>query len=300
MKTWVIGTAWWLFFTLSVATVATAQSIRGYTPLGVSPAFSPPSVPFSPDLRDIPKLAPECQNIPSVAEIQRGFRLNEMLLTSSVALKLDIAFVSLGTTQNQLVFVQDFSRTKECLATDGNTVLLYGQTIRTVITLSDWSRKGGLSLPFIAADAELNNKRHLINIDVRGFTNPEMVRAANELSGKVMNVENYAKFSSIQKRLTDLAADQNTVHHVERLGVIANIDEGSTKQALAISFAVKQIERGRSCFEAIDRFRDRNAITEIAIRDAYTTLVGACDASSPDTVAKAKAKQYLLGLKVNY
>lgn len=243
---------------------------------------------------------PECTPAPLLNDVSGNFDYRRTLLSSSAAVKLGIPVSNVTSSGNQMVLVQDYSRTKECLATDSQTRLLYGQTIRTVITIANFDAQANLTLPAIAASATISGKSNSIQIQIMGFSNPQIPTIIAGIAGKELNVESYGEFAKIHSDLIKLTADAGTTQTMSRIGIIANEEPDNLKSNVVASFALQQIKDGKSCNEAKAKFKQPTEPWSKAIDQTYSLLMGQCSSATPSNQQKSQASDHLQGLKVQY
>jgi hypothetical protein len=250
---------------------------------------------------DKPAIFPECSPAPAVSDIGGTMNYKRALISNSAAFKLGMPVGGGGSAEgNQMVFVQDYARTKECLATDGLTRLLYGQTIRTIITIANYDTQASLTLPAIAASATISGKSNSVQIQVFGFNNDKIQKLVSSISDKELNVETYATFAKIQGDLIALTTEAGTNQSMERLGIVTSEEPDNLKSNVVAAFALQQIKDGRSCNDAKSKFKEPAAPAASAIGQAYVFITSTCTSVAPTAAQKEKATDYLQGLRVKY
>lgn len=248
---------------------------------------------------DKPAIFPECTSVPTVTDLPTGFTAQQVVMSRNAALKLGLPVGNGSLIANQMVLVQDYSRSKECLATDGKSRLLYGQTIRTVITISNMETQANLSLPAVAANATIAGKSNSVKIDVLGFNNSKMTEAASKIFGKELNVESFGLFSGIQAELVGLIVAPETSSSVERLGVVTADSPNSFGESVATAYALQLIKDGKSCTQAKSSYKDGKSLdANIAIEQVYAYLSDECKDTAPTGVARARATEYLGSVRI--
>ncbi len=229
-----------------------------------------------------------------------GFEYTSSLLTVSEAASLNVPFFKGSGGQNAMVVVRDYMASLPCTASDAKTVLSYGHTIRTIITIGDYQTKLGTSLPVIAADATLNRKSTKLNIQVKGLTNAKFTGLVANLAGKDFTVETYAEYMSVESQMVRLISDSETKATPTLLGTvdITHFDNFQLTAAPAISWAMTQIVAKRSCDQALSDYSDPGAVLpRSAIVATYRSIAGRCDSTAPDDAHKDIALQFLAGRK---
>jgi|GEM_PF-2867136 len=264
----------------------TVASVRGET------ASSPATVESAAAL-------PTCSPVPPLPSIQgNSLTYHQSLMSRAAAAQLGLIGGSVGGSTDNLVVVRDYSRTVPCLATDGRTTLVYGQALRTVISVTSFEAQAGMSLQALAANATISGKNSSVTVQIVGFESAPMRAVIASIAGKELNVETYADFASIEARLLALVDSPSTTQSVQRLGLMSDQSESGLRTSIATAFAVYQIQRGRSCTAAKSDFRDSTPEAGANIEATYTNLAGGCNAAAPSPVARARAQQILAGIKV--
>lgn len=245
----------------------------------------------------------ECTTPPTITDIGGDFELNRYVMTRSAAGKLGIV-AGIGSTNTegsgeQLLAVFDFSRSKECLATDGKTRVVYGQAVRTVMTFTSAENKTDITFPLIAASATVAGKSSSVSVKNIGFNDPAMASKAAAMSAISLSVESYSEFSKLHKELIDIATAAATQKQVQRLGIVPNVDDDELKETLPTAFALQAIKDGKSCDWAKQKLNMANDTNSVkALSSTYIYLTGTCSGVSPNSDARSKAGQYLKGMSV--
>jgi hypothetical protein len=195
---------------------------------------------------------------------------------------------------NTRVLVQDWTRSKPCLSTDGKTQLIYGQGIRIVATIADIDAKTDLSLAAIAAQATLNNKSSNIQAMVIGIPDAAVALEATTLLGP-LTVENFSKKSEIAQSLAAKAV-ASTTGTSEFLGIRQSAPDIGAQ--IAGAFAIQSVADRKSCLDAKGKFPSVDPVRVSAIEAVYVAITGTCSTAQPTEVHKALAKDALVGFKV--
>lgn len=233
-----------------------------------------------------------CTTPPQLSELATKINTTSMALSSAAKLGLPVGGVGMST--NGRVLVQDWTRSKPCLSTDGQTKLLYGQAARIVASISEIDANTDLTFATIAAQATLNRKASSVQAELIGIDNDEAQQEAATLLGP-LDVENFADKSAVAEKLAQLALATPS-GKAEFLGVVQ--DAPDLNLQVAAAYAVQQVASRRSCMDARQRLRDATVPVIGTIEGVYVSLMGTCDSTQPSAVAKATAEAALMGLKV--
>lgn len=241
-----------------------------------------------------------CPNPPSSTEVlDSGFSYQDSLLTTSEAASLSIPFVKIDGSSNTVVLVRDYVSSLECLASDNKTLLTYGVSLRTILTIDGYNARVDGSYALIAADATYNHKVVKLNIQAKGIYNQKYFSLIGSISGKDFNVQDFPAFHDSTSAMIKLIGDQSTTLTPELLGVVTILRPMTLTKAPAITWALSQIILDKTCSEALSDYYDSKAVfPRDAIRSTYVSIDGSCDSSTiPDTAQKEAASTYLAGLK---
>lgn len=244
-------------------------------------------------VEDSPSADPfTCSTPPPITSLITSVTSTSM--SASMAMSLGLPVGSVGGSGNTRVLVQDWTRSKPCLAMDGKTQLIYGQGIRIVATITDLDTKIDLTLAMIAAQATLSGKSSSIQAVVIGIPDQAVQLEATTLLGQ-LDVTNFALKSQIAQSLAAKAVVANTGTS-EFIGILKSVpDLGSQVAAV---FALQQISERKTCLEAKAKFPGIDTVLVSAIESTYVSVTKNCSAAQPGEVDKAIAKEALLGLKI--
>lgn len=244
----------------------------------------------------------ECDKPPTAAEIGGSFEANRYVMTRTAASSLGIVGgvgnANLDGAGSQLVAVFDFSRSKVCLAPDGKTGVIYGQSIRTVTSFESTDTKANVTFPLVAATATVSGKTSSISVKNIGFDEPTMGAKAAALSLMSLSVESFEDFRKLYSELTAIATAETSKKQVERLGIVPAVDEDDLIDTLPVAFAIQQIKDAKSCEEAKLKYKDGDEAALKVLASTYVAIAGSCSSAKPNSQAIGKAKDYLRGMKV--
>jgi hypothetical protein len=101
----------------------------------------------------------DCSQKPTQDEINTANLIyQDYYMSAKRAASIGIPIVNASGESDYLVIVRDYRRFKPCTATDGKTIIHYGQVIRAVIELTDYKADVRLTLASIAANATISGK----------------------------------------------------------------------------------------------------------------------------------------------
>ena len=242
---------------------------------------------------------PECSPQPTQHEVNTTQGMyQDSYMSAKRAASVGIPIVNASSQTDYLVIIRDYRRFKPCTATDGKTVLHYGQVIRAVIELTAYEGDVKLSLPALAANATLSGKQQYFYLYRSGWFSPKADEILAKVSGKVFDVENYALYQSVMPQLIELLSDAGTTLAATVIFRVPAEDDPVFTMASARAYAFAQAKDGRSCQAASKKF-GKDPGRAAAILDAYT-FIGKPDCTNDPVVEpeKSRAAGLLGGLSV--
>lgn len=276
-----------------------------YTPIGSPNAKSSAGGKLSSVSAQNPSTQ-QCKqtDIPTWAQLKtKKFDTHLQIMTASQAASLNITWVGSASGSyngDQLLAVSDSSRVAPCLATDGKTTLYYGQTVRTVVAMNDYTVKGNASFAVVAATATAEGKTNSVDLYEIGFGDPQLdaklATAKQALGGSGIDIENYSDFIKAYDTAESYALSISNPG-IDIVASDAPLSLTNYADMLAIAWAIQNIAQGNGCEDAIQNFKQQNPQYQQDIRDTYNSIAGACGV---DNVGRAKAQQLLNGLKIKY
>lgn len=274
-----------------------------YTPIGKSPVKSPSRGGLGLALVLKPSIL-HCDPVPTWNQIKtKQFDTHLQIMTAAQAASLNVTFVGSASgsyNADQLLAVSDSSRVAPCIATDGKTTLYYGETIRTVVAMNDYTVKGNASFAVVAATATADGKSNSVDLYEIGFGDPKLdaklVFAKQTLGGAGINIEDYSDFIKAYNAAESYAL---TISKPGIDLVASDVQLPSTAYAdtLASAWAIQKIAQGYGCEDAISKYKLQGQQYENDINSVYDAIAGGCGV---DDVARAKAKELLNGLQIKY
>lgn len=251
-------------------------------------------------LQPLPSALPVCDPVPTVLNLTGTFEYHQALLSTDTAIQLGLPVANVNSSQNEMVVVRDYSKSVQCLATDQKTILIYGQAIRTIITVDDYDTKIGLSLAAIAASATLAGKNDQVNIQVLGFDNAAFAPIFSSIANQELNVDTYSKYADVESQFIKLTTDNGTALSVARLGVVPDNTGSTLQNSVVVAYALQEISNGNSCSTAKGNIDNITNDVSAGITSTYTIVADGCDSNSPSAAARAAARTDLMGFTVHY
>jgi hypothetical protein len=294
-------TVLFLFLSCCASTTCLAQ---GYMPVG-----KPKSAPagrihaFALGLPSGALTQCNTTDIPNWSQLKtKKFETHIQIMTASQAASLNISLAGVTTSgsSDQLLAISDTSRVAPCLATDGKTTVYYGEAIRTVVAMNDYTVKGGASIAIVAATATADGKTNSVDLYEVGFgdlaLDQKLVAAKQTLGGSGINIDDYSDFIKAYNA-AESYAQTLTNPGIDIVGFDNPYSLGNYSDILATAWAIQYIAQGNGCQDAIKDFKQQDQQYQNDIRSTYDGIAGGCGV---DGVGRAKAQQLLNGLKIRY
>jgi hypothetical protein len=258
-----------------------ARSSPGVQPVG--PKFVPRRGSADPPTTGIPTTLDELP-----VALTRSFDLSV-----TAALSLNIPVIgSISGGFSRRVVVSERVAYKALASTDGS-VYHFGYALRLCVTVSRLDSSMKLSLPFIAASAEVGNVAAAWMLQVLGLTGPRI--DAVTLPPRELNVETFVLAKQSLEALMAGVRDPTTRLSAQIVAVDTTEDARDRALQLAASetYALSRIERRSTLADAIARLDADDLMMLDAVVDVYTIFVGPDPTMKPSEAAAAKASALL-------
>jgi hypothetical protein len=175
----------------------------------------------------------------------------------------------------------------------------YGYAIRMAITVTKRTGSMKLTLPFLAASAELGEIEARWILKVHGLAGPKIDEVS--LPPTELNVETFVLAKQSLEKLIGAVRDSSTKFSAQLIGVEKPraLVEGDFTKSVAKAYALGRIERGRSIKRAIEDVEPATEEFKDLVSDAYQDFAGI---NNPDETPAGevvrKARSILADIKV--
>lgn len=214
-------------------------------------------------------------------------------LSTTAAGDLNIPVVgSVSGGFSRRVVVLERTAYKEIL--EGESRLHYGYAIRLAVTVNKVTAEAKLSLPFLAASAELGQIEAKWVLQVVGLAGVKIDQAI--LPPKELNLETFVLANQSLGNLIVAINDPTTKFTAQLISIIkpANTVENEYVAAVGRAYALGQIKRGRMLGDALRRLGAVPNEMLDSIRDAYKDFAGiASEVEAPNAEARSAAQKLL-------
>lgn len=174
----------------------------------------------------------------------------------------------------------------------------YGYAIRLAITVNKLTAEMQLSLPFLAASAEVGQIEGKWMLQVIGLAGEKIDSAI--LPPKELSVETFVLASQSLENLIKAVRDQTTTFTARLIGVQrpAAIVKRRYRQSVGRAYAIGSVERGWTLDKAMRELSAPSDVQKDAIADTYREFAGIANPSeSPTEEVRKIARDVLEDVK---
>jgi hypothetical protein len=249
---------------------------------------------------DAGSLAAGASAIPASLDELNSLVVQSYDLSMTAAANLSIPIIgSGGGSVNRRIVILEQSAYRE--SDDNGTLLHYGYCVRFCVTVSKWDANLKLTLPFLAASAEVGSISARWTLQILGLSGPKIHDALPPPTE--LNVEKFVLAKQSLEKIIAAIKDPKTKFKAELIRKIEPEQQRIAAQRLAIAqtYALSCIERGRTLSESIRRAGYDTGDFEYidAIRDVYYSVGIQDDNSKPGDETRRKARDILNGVKAD-
>lgn len=250
-----------------------------------------------PKLPEVTNLAESVRRVPKATQLSR-WETQSWSLGVDYAAKLGFPMAGGEISGAERIFLQEFSRSKDVDA-GGGLKVRYGVAVRLLVRVSEMRTAMSLTLPIIAANAELGAARAESRLLVVGYNGQGLAKLIPK--PKQFNVENYVELVDSVGRIQELIASDVANVAPEPLEVPESVvGPGSDyDKAVAIAWALSSLAEGRNCEWAR---RELPAATEEMrnlVEHVYAEFTdNGARGEAPPAAARAKARARLGKLRL--
>lgn len=225
-------------------------------------------------------------------------------LSRSAAVSLGLTVANLTTSGEQRVWVSEQTRHADC-AGAGGAQFRYGTSVRLIVHFSVVQASSKLTLPVIAAEAQLGNVEARVSLSIVGFKGN--LPSETQIPWQPFNVETYGVIMERAAKARDYVfAEANAASIAPVLIAVPSPTgdlDGEIFSSLGRTWAVGAIADGRSCTWARGHLPENlrgvaAASDEVRVTYEQMTRGGQCDDQEPDPAAQATASGYLRSLRL--
>jgi hypothetical protein len=218
-------------------------------------------------------VAPRSENLPgSLDDLPVAVtRAYDLTITTAVDLKIPV-IGSVSGGYSRRVVVMERAAYKEI--EEENERRQYGYAIRLCVTVNNWSAGTKVSLPFLAASAELGRIEGQWLLQVIGLSGQKIDAAI--LPPSKLDVKTFVIAQQSLEKVIKAVRDRGTIFQASLIAVIEPLDEASRKLRCSAgrTYALSCIERGRNLEDAQKRLDVGNPELNDCLTEVYETFAG--------------------------
>jgi hypothetical protein len=235
----------------------------------------------------------------SIAQLGRiQVQSYDLSVTAAANLSIPVIGTGGGSYARRIVVLEQ-SAYRE--VPDGDTVKNYGYAVRFCVTVNKWDSNLKLSLPFLAASAEVGSISAQWTLQILGLAGPKINESL--LPPTELSVEKFVLAKQSLEKIIAAIQDPATVFQAEVVSKIDPADKRLNGQRIAVAetYALSSIERGRSLFDASRRagYDTGDSLRLDAVRDIYRGLGITDDNAKPSDEVRRTARDILEGIKAD-
>ncbi len=170
----------------------------------------------------------------------------------------------------------------------------YGYAVRLCVTVNKWDAGAKISLPFLAASAQLGEINAQWTLQVMGLAGLKVDEAM--IPPTELNVETFVIAKQSMEKIIAAVRDPQTTFAAELIARVTPVDKKlrELKLAAAAAFGLTCVERGRCLAEARTRLDTLDSETNDAVTGVYEQLLGSPNSGDkPGEDARRKAREIL-------
>lgn len=206
-------------------------------------------------------------------------RYYELTVSAAAELQIPVVGSTSGGMSRKIIVLERAAFKKEPPSNPTDTEKHYGYAIRLCITVSRWQTNTKISLPYLAASAQLGNIEAQWILQVIGLAGKPISEAI--LPPTDLNVDTFVMAKQSLEKLINAINDSNTTFDAKLIAEIhpANYEQRKLRQSIATAYALTCLERGRNLSDALERLSSPDSDVQDSIREVYESVAGLTDVS---------------------
>lgn len=233
----------------------------------------------------------------NLSELNQGLsRTYDLSVTAAGSLSIPVIGSVSGGFDRRVIVLE---RTAYKLVPQGNIEYQYGYAVRLAITVNKVAADMKLTLPFMAASAEIGRVEGKWILQVAGLAGAKVDAAI--LPPTELSVETFVLAKQSLTALINAVHDSETTFTATKVGVKkpADVVEREYRIAVGRAYALGRIHKGRNLNKALSELDTIDDILKDTITDTYKEYAGITSNNSvPSASVRAKARTTLGDVKV--
>ncbi len=224
-------------------------------------------------------------------------RAYDLTVSAASELQIPVAGSASGGFNRRVIVLERaaFSRT-----VSGDIERQYGYAIRLCVTVNRWQADTKVSLPFLAASAQLGTIEAQWILQVIGLNGKEI--DASILPPTELNVDTFVIAKQSLEKIISALNDPSTRFLARLIAEIhpPDAEQMELRASVARAYALSSIERGRSLTEAKNHLGSDDGTVQDALATVYEKFGGLANpADTPSPEVRRKAAQISGRLKTD-
>lgn len=233
---------------------------------------------------------------PPTADLLANWEDENYVLTVDAAADLGFAVGSISGSYQQEVLIHGSARWGDVHDGAGNTYR-FGVALRALVIVSAANIDGALTLPVIAAKAQLGLVTATGELLVRGYKGDP--GSLPDLS--TFDVDGFNKYRVAVDSLRDkILNDAANIQPVLLATDAVDSQSSSPEEAVGVTYALTAVANGMSLDRALGRLAVHSQVMRAAIRQVYAARIGGDDATAPDSAESKAARHDLAGFELTH
>jgi hypothetical protein len=234
----------------------------------------------------------EVDKPPALADLtEASTRSYDLTVSAAAELQIPIAGSGSGGFNRRVIVLERaaFKKIEPKGAADSEKHI--GYAIRLCVTVNKWEASAKVSLPFLAASAQLGTIEAQWILQVIGLVGKAIDAAI--LPPTELSVETFFIAKQSLEKLIAAINDPGTVLRPQLIAEIRPLDQTrmDLRRSIGKAYALTSLERGRSFEEARVRLGEMEDEVQDAIREVYEAFAGGVSPQAPSGEARKKAAE---------
>jgi hypothetical protein len=223
-------------------------------------------------------------------------RAYDLSVTAAAELNIPVVGSVSGGYSRRVVVLE---RTAFKNVADGMNQCQYGYAIRLVLTVNKLTADMKLTLPFLAASAEMGQLEAKWTLQVLGLSGSKIDEVS--IAPTELNVETFVLAKQSLTNLIGAIRDSTTTFTAELISVVKPAEqiEHDYRTAVGVAYALGRLEKGRKRGQALNDLGPAHEVVRDTLVDVYKEFAGITgDSEEVQPEVRVRAGGLLSGVKV--
>ncbi len=224
-------------------------------------------------------------------------RAYDLTVSAASELQIPVAGSASGGFSRRVIVLERAAFKK---VVSGEIERQYGYAIRLCVTVNRWQADTKVSLPFLAASAQLGTIEAQWILQIIGISGKEIDAAI--LPPTELNVDTFVIAKQSLEKIINALHNPSTKFQAKLIAEFhpPDAEQRELRASIARAYALSSIERGRSLQEAKDHLGSDDDVVQDALMTVYEKFGGLANVSeAPSAEVRRKAAQISGRLKTD-